>query len=242
MADTQSIAFEDRGLAAGRGGLMEFWKPLSWSAIVGGTVMALGIQLVLTLFGVGIGMAMVNPVTDPDPTNGISTGAIAWLIVSGIISFGVGGWVAGHMSGVLRTGSGVLHGFSAWALAAVLGVALTTMAGSPILGGAAAGVGAANGTSGSYSNPAGVTTSTLADGTVRFSDAYGKTMTEAEVRAAADETRRAVAQVSLWTGLAFLLSMVASGIGGRLGRSSPRDVLRGEAPRHTRRDLQPNPA
>jgi hypothetical protein len=232
-----NLDVDERGVArAGGGGLLEYWRPFSWSAIVGGMVTALGIQLILTLLGVGLGMAAVNPMTDATPATDIAVGTIVWLFLSGIISFGTGGWVAGHMSGVLRTGSGSLHGVAAWALAAVFGATVTALAGSPVLGGAAAGVGAANNQpTGSYtfSMPAGVRGTTAADGSVRYYDAYGRSINETEARAAADAARRAAGKLAMSTGAAFLVSMAAAGLGGMLGRSSPEAMLRGQSQRNT---------
>lgn len=227
MTSVNTVEIEERGVAAGNRGLYEFWKPLSWSAIVGGAVTALAIQVILTLLGIGLGLAMVNPMTDADPARGMGTAAIIWLIVSGIISFGAGGWVAGHMSGVLRTGSGFIHGAAAWSLAAVFGVVITALAGSSVVGGVAAGAGAAAPTAQSAmaSTPPGTRFSTAADGTVRWTDTYGRPMTETEVRTAADDARKAAAHAALWTGVAFLLSMVAGGFAGHLARMSPQNLL-----------------
>lgn len=231
--DNRPAMADERGVAAMRGGgLIEFFKPLMWSAIVGGTVAALGVQLILTLLGIGIGAAVADPVR-PIDGDGIGFGAVLWLILSGIISFGIGGWVAGHMSGVVRTGSGAMHGVMAWALAAVLGATVTALAGSPVLGGTAAGAGPAyaaierTDTGVAGATGAGLTTATGTRTT---------TMTTQEIEAA----RRTIAQTSLWTAVAFLLSLIAAGIGGTLGRRSPAEALRREpSPRLGGRGMQP---
>lgn len=241
MADgSTNLPADDRGVAISRsGGVVEFWRPMIWSAIVGGTVVALGVQLILTLLGVGLGMAMIDPLRDAEPGRNAGIGAVVWLVVSGLISFGIGGWVAGHMSGVLRTGSGALHGVAAWALAAVLGAGVTALAGAPVLGGAAAGAGAAAPAAERYAStttagaptPAGGAAGAVADSLSTAAGvspagrsapgATGRPMTEAEARQAADDARRAMARASLWTGVAFLLSMIAAGVGGTIGRKSP---------------------
>jgi hypothetical protein len=202
------VVSDGRGNAA----LVEFWRPLVWSAIVGGAVAALGIQIILTLLGVGLGAAMTNPASDASGADaeGAGMGAVAWLIASGVISFGIGGFVAGCMSGVIRTGGGAMHGVLAWALAAVLGATVTAMAGSAALGGLATGAGAAVNASAFQQ--------TIDRSGQLGSDTARAEPTEAEARAAAERAAEAAARAALWTGVAFLLSMVSAGIGGTLGR------------------------
>lgn len=224
--------------------MIEFWRPLVWSAIVGGMVTALGIQLIFTLLGVGIGAALANPNSAGDASS-MSGGAIAWLFISGIVSFAAGGFVAGCMSGVIRTGGGALHGIVAWSLAAVFGATVATLAGATAAGGAAAGAGAATGMAGSSNNSmtapfsmvmrSGVASATGAGsgasgaaggsdassagaGGTMLVDRYGRQLTESEARALADQASRAVAKASLWTALAFFVSMLAAALGGTLGR------------------------
>lgn len=242
---SSAAAFSDRGVATevdsrGNVGLVEYWKPLMWSAIFGGMVAAMGVQVILTLLGVGLGAAMANPASEPWADNdarGMGIGAVVWLILSGIISFGIGGYVAGCMSGVIRTGSGALHGMLAWALAAVVGTTVTALAGSATLGGAAAGAGAgAGGMAGTMRAPYiamgsgtprepvsatdGRTDGAARQGTVS-PDGNTPRVSEADARIAAEKAAKGVARVSLWTGLAFVLSMLAATAGGVAGRKAP---------------------
>lgn len=236
---SSAATFSERGVATevdsrGNVGLVEYWKPLMWSAIFGGMIAAMGVQVILTLLGVGLGAAVTNPASEPwadSDARGMGIGAVIWLILSGIISFGVGGFVAGKMSGVVRTGSGALHGMLAWALAAVVGTMVTALAGSATLGGAAAGAGAgAGGVAGTMRAPyialgsgrEPVTDATRTDGTTRTTvvspDGNTPRVSEADARLAAEKAAKGVARVSLWTGLAFVLSMLAATAGGMAGR------------------------
>lgn len=196
-----------------------YWPPMVWRSVIAGTVTALSIQLVLTLIGAGVGAALAHPSSDPNGHH-VAMSAVIWLLCSGLFSFGIGGYVAGVTSGAIHSGGGAVHGVLSWALAAVLGVVLATVAGSTALGGAAAGAGAA---SDRYLNEKGVlvTRDTSAglianNGELRMSD--GTVMTEADARAAAERAAQFAARVSLWTGFAFLLSAAAAGVGGALGR------------------------
>lgn len=218
----------------GHTSLKEFWKPLIWPAIIGGMVIAMGIQIILTLFGVGLGAAVTNPASGGADAREMGIGAVIWLILSGIISFGVGGYIAGSMSGVLRTGGGAIHGILAWALAAVLGATLTALAGSATMGGAASGAGAAMSNIDVTGPIAGLTDSNagglIAPDQAR-SEGEGSTQAGAaaraadspEARVAAEEAAEAVAQVSMWTGVAFLLSMLSAAAGGVIGRKGHVD-------------------
>ena len=202
-----------------------FWKPVSWSAIFAGAVAALGAQVILTLIGTGIGAAAYNPNTD---NTGMTVGAAIWLVLSGIISFGIGGYAAGHLSGFFRTTSGATHGALSWALAAVIGATVTVLAGSTTLGGAAAGVGAA---APGYSRTSYTTAAAPgADRPSEFRSALPAdrgtldrgTINEADARAAADRASKAVAGASLVTAVAFALSVISACIFGMVGRSPLR--------------------
>lgn len=194
------------------------WKPLSWSAIVAGTVAALGTQLILTLIGAGIGAVAISP--GSDNTRGFGAGALIWLILSGIISFGVGGYIAGYISGFTRTSGGAIHGMLAWALAAALGASVTMIAGAATAGPAALGAGiAARGTSFSAGNFA-------ARGNQPSEAALtapngGTTLSEAEARAKAERAAEVAGRVSLGTGIAFLVSALTAMFSGMAGRAKP---------------------
>lgn len=217
-----AVLFDGRGNAA----VMEFWRPVIWSAVLGGAVAALGVQLILSLFGIGIGAALMDPWYDVADEIGVA--AAIYTIISGMLSFGLGGWVAGRMSGVLRTGSGALHGVLAWAAAAVFGATVATLAGSAPLGGALSGAGMV------ASSSVGPAVGTPVDRT-RTGAAPASPgdimMTDAERRAAAEEAADGLARVALLTGGAFLLSLIAAGVGGTLGRHGIPKVQKRDVPR-----------
>ena len=63
-ADTQSMLHTRSGLPS-----------LCWGAILGGTVAAIGIHILLTALGVGAGLATFSPITDTNPAASFSVGA-----------------------------------------------------------------------------------------------------------------------------------------------------------------------
>jgi hypothetical protein len=94
-------------------------RTLSWSAVIGGAVAALGIHLLLTLFFAGLGLQAVAPMQDPNPgvEFTVATG-IAWS-VSSLIALWCGGWIAGRSLQSPDRKLGSIHGFVVWSLATV---------------------------------------------------------------------------------------------------------------------------
>src|ERR1700760_3442733 len=73
---------------------------VSWGAVFVGVVVALVVQLILNLFGVGIGAATLNPATSDNPSAaGFSMVAALWWTVSGVIAAFAGGFAAGRLAG-----------------------------------------------------------------------------------------------------------------------------------------------
>ena len=88
----------------------------SWGAIFAGAVVALVLQLLLTLLGIAVGSQAVEPTQEAAPLSGLGLGAGIWWVVSGIISLFAGGWVAGRLASFPRPLVGGLHGLVVWGL------------------------------------------------------------------------------------------------------------------------------
>jgi hypothetical protein len=112
---------------------------VSWGAIFAGAVVALATQLVLTLIGGAIGLAILNPATGQSPSDTtLGVGAAIWLVISSLLSLFVGGYVAGRLGG---TFNGWLHGLATWATVTTFTLLLLATAASGLVG-AAFGLGA----------------------------------------------------------------------------------------------------
>lgn len=85
-----------------------------------GVVIALVVQLVLSLLGIGIGASTVNPLTEQNPAGGLATGAGIWFMVSSLVALFLGGWVAGRLAGIPRATDSLLHGLLTWGVATLL--------------------------------------------------------------------------------------------------------------------------
>ncbi|MFF7397113.1 hypothetical protein ACFZAI_11715 [Achromobacter sp. NPDC008082] len=118
---------------------------VSWAAVFAGAVIAAALSLALFAGGTGLGFLSVSPWSDEGmsaPAVGI--GIIVWMLLTQIISYGIGGYVAGR----LRTKwvdvhsdevyfRDTAHGFLVWALSAVVSAALLGSAIATVASGAA---------------------------------------------------------------------------------------------------------
>jgi hypothetical protein len=112
-----------------------------WGAILAGTLVALVIQLLLSLLGVAIGASTISPTTQQNPFEGLGIGAVIWFGLSLLIALFTGGWVAARLAGLPRTFESVMHGLLTWGLVTLLSFYLLTTALGSLIGGAASLIG-----------------------------------------------------------------------------------------------------
>jgi len=96
--------------------------PLSWGAILAGTVAALALHIVFMMLGAGLGFAIYTPTTDANPVKDLAGGAMVIQGVSAVVSLWFGGWIAGRFTHRASRRSGCLHGFMVWSLATVAAI------------------------------------------------------------------------------------------------------------------------
>jgi hypothetical protein len=122
------------------------WRLIEWSPIVLGALAATALSSVLLGFGatIGLGISSTAP-TWRDASAALTILSGLYLILQAIISFGLGGYIAGR----LRAAGGTVaratvadtvveqteqadgvHGLGAWALAVVMGALLATFIGA----------------------------------------------------------------------------------------------------------------
>lgn len=112
-------------------------RRVSWGAIFAGVVVALSVQLLLSILGMAIGFGVVDPAQDVDPLAGIGVGAGIWLLVSTLIALFLGGWTAGRLAGIPLRTSALLHGVVVWGLGTLLTFWLMSSALGNLIGGTA---------------------------------------------------------------------------------------------------------
>lgn len=119
---------------------------VSWGAIFAGVVVALVVQILLTMLGAGIGFATIGGDTASNPAaSTFSISAGVWYIASGIIASFIGGYIAARMSGRTQAAVGALHGLTAWAFTTLLVLWLLSTTVGTLVGGAFSGLSSALG-------------------------------------------------------------------------------------------------
>jgi hypothetical protein len=122
-----------------REGLSPARPRVSWGAIFGGAFAALGLWLLLYVFGLAMGLSTMDP-NNPGSVKGSGIFTGIWSALSPLIALFIGGLVAGRLSGVFSRGHGALHGLIMWGLVSVAGVYFVgNIVASTISGAASAG-------------------------------------------------------------------------------------------------------
>jgi len=109
---------------------------VSWGAIFGGTVAALGLWLLLLTLGLALGLSSVEP-SAPGSMRGAGIFTGIWSLVSPLIALFIGGMVAARGAGVVTKLGGALHGLVMWGLTALAGTYLLMSVLSSVVGGIA---------------------------------------------------------------------------------------------------------
>ncbi|RZL16708.1 MAG: hypothetical protein EOO62_00480 [Hymenobacter sp.] len=116
-------------------GVLAAGKRISWGAIFAGALLAIVLQLALSLLGLGVGLGTIDPLTEQNPMAGIGIGAAIWWIVTMLGSLYLGATVASRLAGMPRPTDGLLHGLLTWAVVTMLTFYLLTTAVGRIIGG-----------------------------------------------------------------------------------------------------------
>jgi hypothetical protein len=114
---------------------------ISWGAVFAGVALALAVQFLLNLLGVGIGAAVIDPATadNPNPSTFSIAGGL-WFVVSGIVAAFAGGYVASRVSGRPSKATGSYHGLISWAVTTLVVLYLLTTSVGILVGGAFSGL------------------------------------------------------------------------------------------------------
>lgn len=101
-------------------------KRLSWSAIIAGALVGIGLSFLLNLFSIAIGLSIFNTATEGAVT--LAIGGFIGVIIGTIVPMFFAGFTAGYLGRphCARRNLGVLYGFTAWCLALILTALFTT--------------------------------------------------------------------------------------------------------------------
>ena len=100
--ETQSFAIEQSRLPR-----------INWGGIWGGVFVGLGIQIVLTALGLGIGLMDIDP-NATEPLMRLPVSVEVWSGLAWIFSAFMGAYVAAWLSGSFLRSSGIFHGMVTW--------------------------------------------------------------------------------------------------------------------------------
>lgn len=199
---------------------------ISWAAVFAGLIIAIFIQLALTLLGLAIGLSTVDATNHNTPGTGLAIGSGIWYVVSLLISLFAGGWVAGRLAKDKHTSESVIHGLLVCGLLFILTFYLLSSALGNIIGGAGSIAGKAISTAvpsmkeaaeNRYSN-----NNQLGKDSAKVADAVAQNKDEAEQKArqVADDAASATSKGALYSFFGILLGAGASAFGAKKGRDS----------------------
>lgn len=99
------------------------FQRISWGAVIAGTIVSGAVLVFMTTLGAGIGLTSVPAAisgSGADAAKSFGIGGGIYMLLSGIVSFFCGGWVAGRLNGIPRVSESVIHGIVSWSLTTVL--------------------------------------------------------------------------------------------------------------------------
>jgi hypothetical protein len=181
-----------------------------WGPILGGLFAALSTLALLSVLGVAIGLSAWDP---GDNTRNYQVGAGIWSIVSAIIAFFVGGWLAARSAAAAGERNGVMNGALVWAVAIpllifMLGGGMASMAGSVLN----------NGNRVVYvDRQSDFDRARPAAGQMDATSSVQSPSNAANNLPATEEDARTAAKGAWWTLVSLVLGLCAAGAGGYFG-------------------------
>jgi len=110
---------------------------VSWGAVFAGAAIALVLQIILNMVGIGVGLSTIDVASGETPNaSSLSIGAGLWWVISGIVAAAIGGYIAGRLSGKASQSTTAYHGLIAWAVSTLVVVYLISSAASGLVSGA----------------------------------------------------------------------------------------------------------
>ena len=188
-------------------------KRISWTAVIVGALVGIGLSFLLNLFSIAIGLSIVT--TTQAGMVSLAIGGFLGLLIGTLISMFTAGFAAGYLGRpyCVKRNLGVVYGFTTWCLALVLTALLTSHIGHY----AAA-----------YSSFITHPTSIVDVNNTTMPTAHQAT-TSAKISAASGNVEAATNNLGISSFLVFVLFFVgalASCFGGHFGMYSKKDCSR----------------
>lgn len=100
------------------------YKRISWTAIIVGALVALGLGFLLNLFGIAIGLSAMKPMSDGSST--LAIGGLIGITVGVIASMLAAGYATGYLGRMYcpQRNMGIVYGFTTWVVALILSASI----------------------------------------------------------------------------------------------------------------------
>jgi hypothetical protein len=115
---------------------------ISWGPVFSGVAITLVCQLAFNLLGYGLGVVTTEDGTFATAAGAVytvpvlTTAALLWCAIVGIVAVYIGGYAAGRLSGEPQESTAGWHGLTAWASSVIVAIMLAFAGGSMMMGGA----------------------------------------------------------------------------------------------------------
>lgn len=109
---------------------------IHWGAIFAGLFVTAGLWILFHILGMAAGFTAVSP-NEPSSFGAALIGTGIWSVIYPLLALFAGGFVAGRTAGALERGSGAIHGGVLWGATMLLGIVLSGLAVSALVGGLA---------------------------------------------------------------------------------------------------------
>jgi len=201
---------------------------IRWGPILAGLVTALATLLFLTVIGVALGLSALGGDNNPQNNNPQTWGTAAgiWGGLTLLVSFFLGGWMAGRTAVAPLESNGVINGFVTGAATLLLLVWLATTAITGALGFFASTIsnvaGAAAPVALQAANQGAIPTAPAAQTAVAGASQELQTPVPQQVQQATQQAEQAASQAGpgAWgTAIAILLALGAAALGGSVGQN-----------------------
>jgi len=127
--------FEDREPLSVRPLTEPPWH-LSWAAVFAGSVLSLGIWLLLYLLGLGVGLTVIDP-DNPRSLQGAGMTTGIWSLIVPIVALFVGGLASAKVGGAMTRTAAAIQGGVVWSLATIASIFALVSLLTSLVGGAA---------------------------------------------------------------------------------------------------------
>jgi hypothetical protein len=185
-----------------------------WSAIIAGLVTAIATMVLLGVLGAAIGLTAYDQ-GESGRAYGVAAGL--WGIITAILAFFVGGYIAARTAGIFGRDNAILNGTMVWATTIPLSLWVLTGGATRLLGAAASNP--------DFSQPVMASSMPGRDQTQQQNAGATNAMNNIanNVQNDADRTADRAARTAWFTLVSLLLGLGAAALGGHVGARGVRD-------------------